>query len=171
MNIPTDWSKISDEEALKYIAYLDKHSYKYKITMDENNIIHIGNVANIAYTYNKAMECSAIKINNKHFFAEFDCLCPFDKAYDLYSKMQHKLLPFKTKAKEWWENYYDKVLIATMLTCVMGGILVGTKIISNNSKRSKEQFKQEIINEALERFKQEQQKNNSTIQYPIQKSK
>ena len=139
--------------------------------MDENNVIRIGNIANIAYTYNKAMECSAVKINNKHFFAEFYYQCPFDEAYDLYSKMQHKLLPFKTKAKEWWENYYDKVLIVTMLTCAMAGILVSTKILSDKNKRSKEQFKQEIINEALKQFKQEQQKNNSTIQYPIQKSK
>lgn len=139
--------------------------------MDENNVIRIGNIANIAYTYNKAMECSAVKINNKHFFAEFYYQCPFDEAYDLYSKMQHKLLPFKTKAKEWWENYYDKVLIVTMLTLAMAGILVSTKILSDKNKRSKEQFKQEIINEALKQFKQEQQKNNSTIQYPIQKSK
>ena len=171
MNIPTDWSKISDEEALEYIAYLDKHSYKYKITMDENNIIHIGNVANIAYTYNKAMECSEVKINNKRFFAEFYWGCSFDKAYDLYCKMQHKLLPFKTKAKEWWENHYDTTLIVTLLTCAMVGIFVGAKKTSDYSKRSKEQFKQEIINEALKQFKQEQQKNNSTIQYPIQKSK
>ncbi len=171
MNIPTDWSKISDEEALKYIAYLDKHSYKYKITMDENKVIHIGNVANIAYTHNKTMKCSAVEINNKHFFAEVSYICPFDEAYDLYYKMQHKLLPFKTKAKEWWENYYDKVLIVTLLTCAMAGIFVGAKKTSDYSKRSKEQFKQEIINEALKQFKQEQQKNNSTIQYPIQKSK
>lgn len=139
--------------------------------MDENNVIRIGNIANIAYTYNKAMECSAVKINNKHFFAEFYYQCPFDEAYDLYSKMQHKLLPFKTKAKEWWENYYDKVLIVTMLTLAMAGMLVSTKKLSDKHKRSKEQFKQEIINEALKQFKQEQQKNNSTIQYPIQKSK
>ena len=168
MNIPQDWSNLSDEEALKYIAYLSKHSYRYKITRDENKIIHIGNVANVAYGMKD--KCSAVRINNKYFLAEMYS-CPFDKAYDLYRKMEHKLLPFKTKAKEWWEDEHKRVIGLSALVAFIGGIIFLETKANQQYKREKEQFKQEIIKEALEQFKQEQQKMNTTIQYPMQKVK
>ena len=168
MNIPQDWSNLSDEEALKYIAYLSKHSYRYKITRDENKIIHIGNVANVAYGMKD--KCSAVRINNKYFLAEMYS-CPFDKAYDLYRKMEHKLLPFKTKAKEWWQDEQGIVLAVTVFVVFMGGMAFLISKANEDCKREKEQFKQEIIKEALEQFKQEQQKKNTTIQYPMQKVK
>lgn len=156
MNIPQDWSNLSDEEALKYIAYLSKHSYRYKITRDENKIIHIGNVANVAYGMKD--KCSAVRINNKYFLAEMYS-CPFDKAYDLYRKMEHKLLPFKTKAKEWWKDEHERVIALSALVAFIGGVIFLGAKADQQCKREKEQFKQE------------QQKMNTTIQYPMQKVK
>ena len=167
MNIPKDWSNLSDEEAQKYITYLSKHSYKYKITMDQNNVIHIGDIANVAYGIKD--KCSAVKINNKYFVLGTSSL--YHTASHLYNKMEHKSLPFKTKAKEWWKDEHERVIALTALVTFIGGLVfLGVKA-DQQDKREKEQFKQEIIKEALEQFKQEQQKMNTTIQYPMQKVK
>ena len=162
MNIPQDWSKLSDEEALKYIAYLQKHSYKYKITADETGCIHIGTLVDIRYGVKKNTG-SCVVINNKEFYCQ-EYHTVYDDAYDLYRKAEHKSLPFKTRAKEWWEDEHERVIGWTALAAFVSGmVLLGVKA-DKQYKREKEQFKQEIIKEALKQFKQEQQ----AIQYPVQ---
>ena len=65
---------------------------------------------------------------------------------------------------------YFFIALSAFVAFIGGVIFLGPKA-DQQRKRGKEQFKQEIIKEALEQFKQEQQKMNTTIQYPMQKVK
>ena len=168
MKIPQDWSNLSDTEALKYINYLIKHVYKYKITKDEEKVIHIGDVASIKRSRKDGFE--AYMINNKYFTC--DCGVLFQKADDLYDKLRYKLKPFKTKAKEWWECRHAEAIAWTVIIALLAGLSFACVKVIEQDKREKEQFKQEIIKEALEKFKQEQQKTiNAANQNSTQKVK
>ena len=169
MNIPTDWSKISDEEALKYIAYLNKHSYKYRISTNMNDVTVKG-CTNIVAHLNLAYKSGLfwVTINKKEIYPQSPL---YKDARDLYEKLYYKGQPFKTKAKEFLEDNGYQIKQLAILIIFITGVSFFIKASEDHRKHEQEQFKQEIINEALERFKQEQQKNNSTIQYPIQKSK
>ena len=88
-----------------------------------------------------------------------------------YHQPEHKLSSFTQKAKKWCKYNYGDVLALTMIVVVIGGVSFGIKKISDHRKQKQEKFKQEIIKEALEQFKQEQQKQNSAVQYQMQNTK
>ena len=107
-------------------------------------------------------------INNKYF----TCGVLFQKADDLYDKLRYKLKPFKTKAKEWWEYRHEEAIVWTVIIAILAGLSFACVKAIEQDKREKEQFKQEIIKEALEKFKQEQQKTiNAANQNSTQKVK
>lgn len=153
MDIPQDWSNLSDEKVLEYIAYLKKHCGKYKIAMDENKVIHVGEVANVWFGVKDLV--SVVEINNKYFYCK-DNESPYDNAYELYRKLKDRLVPFKTKAKEWWGNNRQDVFCLVGAMVLLGGLVFLGKKAYEQDKHEKEQFKQEIINEALKQFRQEQ---------------
>ncbi|MBP5795039.1 MAG: hypothetical protein J6W41_03405 [Alphaproteobacteria bacterium] len=170
MNMPKDWSNLSNEETLKYINYLKKHSYKYKITVDDMGEVMVKYgadiIANVDYAVTHGSSC--VTINRKEIYIETPL---YDEAYWLYGKLNRKAQPFKAKVKKWWEQEQGKVIALTVFAVFIGGMSFLITKTKEDNKREKEQFKQEIIKEALEKFKQEQQKMNTIIQYPMQKVK
>lgn len=167
MNMPKDWSNLSNEETLKYINYLKKHSYKYKITVDDMGKVMVkygaNVIANVDYAIRHGLSC--VTINRKEIYIKTPL---YDDAYWLYGKLKRKAQPFKAKVNELWKQERGKVAVAVFAVFIGGMLFLITKT-KEAKEREKEQFKQEIIKEALEKFKQEQQKMNTVIQYPMQK--
>jgi len=154
MAIPQDWSNLSDKEVSEYIAYLTKRLGKYKITKDENGVIHIGDIVGVSYGVIRG-QGSVVRINNRVIsLGKNEPL--YDNAYELYRELKDRLVPFKTKAKEWWGYHGTDVKLLALIVTLLGGLCFLCKKVYEQDKREKEQFKQEIIKEVLKRVEQEQ---------------
>ena len=122
--------------------------------MDENRVIHIGDIVGVSYGVIRG-QGSVVRINNR--VISFRMNGPlYDNAYDFYRKLKDRLVPFKTKAKEWWGYHRQEVFCLVGVVVLVGGLIFLAKKMDEQDKRKKEQFKREVINEALEQFRQEQ---------------
>ena len=158
-----DWTDLSSYQVIENINYLIENFWKYKVTKISENTMKLDDIT-ISYKVEpwtdsdgKTYSVSVVKINNR--------IIPiieqgYDEAYELFSKCTQKAKPTKQKISEWYnhnggkENIYLSLLIAFFVGLGYCGGKSGKKAI----KQHEEQYKQEIIQEALDAFKKEQQK-------------
>lgn len=132
-------------------------------------MVHIGDVSmtHLFYQENKQHD---LVINNKTYkwYAE-ECVYPTSEPaysatklfYDAYDCYEHRQEPFKDKAKKFWGSNKSEIYKITYLVLLFGMAVafycVGVK--EGRKEAEKQQFKQEIIKEAQEQFKKQQQNN------------
>lgn len=164
---PSDWSNMTDDQVLENVTYLLANYKKYKVVSGDFNK-KIGNV-NIHAHVDKSVPgwMTYWNINGKCIRddTELGKVVGF-----LFQEVCHYKRPVNKKLNNFWRGNRNIIAssVATGLMIVGICVFVGIKL-GNRCKRKQEQFKQEIIKEALEQFRQEQQKD--TILYQPQKRK
>lgn len=169
MIVPKDWSNCSEKEALEWIAVLRKNLCKYnkynKIYESEYNTIHIGDDVKIwavVKPFDGILKPGII-INNKSFYK--DCSPVYDKANELFAAAQKKMKPFETKVEDFWREYGNGIKI-TAVVAVMLGLTYGVGVATYKLElRLEERLRQKIEKEILQKYKKEQQKQDSIIRY------
>lgn len=164
---PSDWSNMPDDEVWENIAYLLANYKRYSVSEPDDYITIIGNVKvqtvtrEISDSNGSRCECF-YDVNGKSVARE-------TAIGRNISTLRHRVFlfnrSFKRKLNEFWQDYSETIgwgLVGLALT----SSLIFAHVIKN---KKQEQFKQEIIKEALEQFRQEQQKD--TILYQPQKMK
>lgn len=171
MKIPYDWTKLSDQEIEKYISYFAKHHRKYKIERLSAHCILIDGVIKIERGFARG-KGSYVKINNKYLYCDGTQEEIYYLADRLYNKLQRiRLTPIKIRANEWWLGNREVVITLCLVALVCGLAYWAFDALDKVEKRKQEKFKQEIIEGVLERFKQEQQKVNTSVQFELQNTK
>ncbi len=151
---PDDWSELSDERILENIQYLEKNYKKYNITVQDTDTVKIDNIT-IYRDGGGATHRTCFTINNKKYYRHESI---GKEIIELTHLCKMHCLPLKTKAKNWWQDNKD-VLEITVLIIGLFGAVSGLVWLSDKSeKKSKEQFKQEVIKEAIDSLRKEQQK-------------
>lgn len=159
---PSDWSNMPDDEVLENVTYLLANYKKYKVVSGDFNK-QIGNVNIHAYVDKRVPGWMTYwHINGKRISdnTELGKVVGY-----LFQEVCHYKRPVNKKLNKFWQDYSETIgwgLVGLALT----SLLIFAHVIKN---KKQEQFKQEIIKEALEQFRQEQQKD--TILYQPQKRK
>ena len=168
---PSDWSNMPDDEVWENIAYLLANYKRYSVSEPDDYITIIGNVKiqtvtrEISDSNGSRCECF-YDVNGKSVARE-------TAIGRNISTLRHRVFlfnrSFKRKLNEFWHDRWPVIVSIPAFSvfaylCVLCGIKEGAR-----QKVKREQFKQEIIKEALEQFRQEQQKD--TILYQPQKMK
>ena len=153
---PDDWSELSDEQVLENIQYLQKNYKKYKISKPDDKSITIDNISICRDNEGTIGNGRTFyTVNNRKYYRDEG---NGKELIELVHLCKMHSLPFKTKAKNWWNDNKDVVELSALITglfIVVGGLAL---YIDKNEKKSKEQFKQEVIKEALDSLRKEQQK-------------
>jgi len=159
---PYDWSNLSDEQVLENVKYLRKNAKKYNRSF-KDGVLYMDNVKiNLTNDIidNQYVDC--VIINNKKHLLEGESDTLYYETYNLYHDSKGYVSPARLKVQDWWNaNVGNVVLVSGVVaTCVLAALIgrfAGKKLLETH-----EQYKQKIINEAIEKYKQEQQK---TINY------
>ena len=164
ITFPNDWSKLSDEQVLENIQYLQKNYKKYKIAQPDGEHITIDNITICRdHEGNIGNGRTYYTINNKKYYRNKGIA---KELAELMHLCRMYMLPFKDKANNWWKDNKDNIKDGTL-----GGVTVTALFIfvyfmvfysDKSAKQSKQQLKQEIINEVIDSLHKEQQK---TINY------
>ena len=159
---PSDWSNMTDDQVLENVTYLLANYKKYKVVSGDFNK-KIGNV-NIHAHVDKSVPgwMTYWHINGKRISDNTE----LGKVVgSLFQEVCHYKRPVNKKIKKFWQDYSETIGWG-WVGLTLSSVLIFASV---NEKRKQEQFKQEIIKEALEQFRQEQQKD--TILYQPQKRK
>ncbi|MBR5904684.1 MAG: hypothetical protein IKZ49_04090 [Alphaproteobacteria bacterium] len=159
---PYDWSNLSDEQVLENVRYLRKNAKKYNRSF-KDGVLYMDNVK-IHLTNdiidNQYVDC--VIINNKKHLLEGESDTLYYEIYDLYHDSKDYVSPARLKVQDWWNaNAGNVVLVSGIVTACVLAAFVG-RFVGKKCLEAQEQYKQKIINEAIEKYKQEQQK---TINY------
>ncbi len=160
ITFPDDWSKLSDEQVLGNIQYLQKNYKKYKISKPDDKHIKMDNIV-ICRDNESTVANSRIcfTINNKTYYRNEE---NGKELIDLIHLCKMHMLPFKDKAKRWLDDNKDLIVgaggTAVIFLCIMGLVYFNNKA----AKNEKQELKREIINEVIDSLHKEQQK---TINY------
>lgn len=156
---PDDWSELSDDRVLENIQYLQKNYKKYNITVDADNV-KIDNILICRKTKKvDGRDKTCFTINNKTYCRENSI---GKELIELTHFCKMHSLPLKTKAKNWWQDNKDILEITVLIIGLFGAVGGLVWAADKSEKKSKEQFKQEVIKEAFDSLRKEQQK---TINY------
>ena len=152
-SFPDDWSNLTYEQVSENIKYLQENYKRYKVSQSGDGTIHIGNV-NISSEYTlqipyERMIC--VKINNRQICVNGDKLNVFIDTLKLREMCEHKLKPFKQKAKEWCS--YNAILVLTcgIITGLTAITLVATYCTDRKyQKQQQNKFEQKIQNNQID---------------------
>lgn len=159
--LPYDWSVLSDEQVSEYIQYLQKNYTKYEISFIDDNKVKIDNVLITREHEENNGRVYLIVNNRKYYRTEANG----KELIDLMHLCKMNDMPMKNKISNWYKQNKD----ASLWGLAVGSIVVifaatyWMAIYADKSaKKSRQEFKQEIINEAIDSLHKEQQK---TINY------
>lgn len=157
---PNDWYDLSEEQVLENIQYLQKNYKKYEISQPNDNSIKIDNVVISRNTEgNVANGRTYYTINNKKYYRNKGTA---KELAELMHVCKMYKLPFKQKANNWWQGNKDVLEITVLIIGLFGAVSGFVWLADKSEKKSKEQFKQEVIKEAIDSLHKEQKK---TINY------
>ena len=128
VNIPDDWSKLSDKAVTEIIKYLRKNYKKYDVSVCSNHI-YIGNIDIFSYAkpkqdvpYKSIYSASdievCIEINNRAFFADNGAVFQ-----DLQQLKQDCVRHYRCKQN--WNKYGEKALLAIISAALISAVAVG----------------------------------------------
>lgn len=128
INIPDDWSKLSDKAVAEIVKYLRKNYKKYDISIESNHI-YIGNVDIFAYAkpksdvpYKSIYSASdievCIEINNRSFVAGDGAVFQ-----DLQQLKQDCVRHYRRQ--EAWHKYGENALLAILSAALTSAVAVG----------------------------------------------
>ena len=128
INIPGDWSKLSDKAVAEIIKYLRKNYKKYDVSVCSNHI-YIGNIDIFSYAkpkqdvpYKSIYSASDIEvyieINNRAFFADNGAVFQ-----DLQQLKQDCVRYYRCKQN--WNKYGEKALLAIISAALISAVAVG----------------------------------------------
>ena len=158
-----DWSHLNSNEIIENVKYLTKNLRKYKITKISDRQV---NIDNIKLSYNverwtdsdgEKNSVSVMTINNRRIpISE----AGYEEAFGLLNKCDQQLKTFKEKASEWWNLYggVERVTTAGLAVIFGLGVMFSAKAARQKYQAEKQQFKQEVVQEALDSLRKEQQK-------------
>ena len=147
---------MSDDEVLEKIQYLEKNYKKYNITVDADNSVKIDNVV-IRRKVKKVegRDKTCFIINNKVYCREHSI---GKELIELVHLCKMEAVPFKQKAKNWYEHNKSVLLGASAIVVLFVATDLFVIYTNKHAKNEKQQFKQEIIKEAIDSLHKEQQK-------------
>ncbi len=128
INIPDDWSKLSDKAAAEIVKYLRKNYKKYDVSVCLNHI-YIGNVDIFSYArpkpdvpyktiYSAADIEVCIEINNRSFVAGNGAVFQ-----DLQQLKQDCVRHYRCRQN--WNKYGEKTLLAIISAALASAVAVG----------------------------------------------
>ncbi len=164
MIVPKDWSNLSEEEAMKCVAFLRKNLGKYKLSKVNPETIQIGDDVKISRAvkfYDDYVLCYVI--NGKSFCKGYSS--GYDKANALFHAAEEKMKPFKTKVADFWVNNGNVVKTSCLFAVWVSLAFASGYCFYKSDVRRKERLRKEMEKEIRQKIKAEQQKQDSIIRY------
>ena len=159
-----DFSKMSDLDVLEIIRYLRQNYKKYKITLVNDKCLKLDNISISTKTRKiegEGYECyrTCWDINGKIFNIEEEEAIELE---DLFNICKNKVAPLSKKISRIWDDNKNLIIGGTSVVAICTlfgwGVYELNKKYENKQQKAKQEFKQEIIKEALDAFKKEQEK-------------
>jgi hypothetical protein len=160
LHFSDDWSKLSDEQVLENIQYLQKNYKKYNVSQQDDKHIKIDNVVICRDSEgNIGNGRTYYTINNKKYYRNEENA---KELIDLIHICKMNMVPFKDKAKKWLKDNKDDVKDWAVGGSAVLAIFVFAYFMAIDSdksaKQSRQQLKKEIVNEVIDSLHKEQQK-------------
>ncbi|MBR4892151.1 MAG: hypothetical protein IKZ34_03165 [Alphaproteobacteria bacterium] len=153
INIPNDWSNLSDAQVLEFIKYLKKNYRKHKVSVYYNNL-YIDNVKiqtygktkpgvpyKSVYSYGDIINCK--DINGKTYTPKDTAI--YDELIELDMACREYL-----KRKEWWQKNGENFAAAVFTVGVVAGFITALVCGTQNTNKEQKTTKQEVRTQAQE---------------------
>ena len=162
---PKDWSKLTAQEILENVQYLQRHHRKYKITKIDDKTIKIGDVSiykDLIFT----------KYCTTHFATINGATISADKHPQLYAAINdlwhvcgRASTPLKQRVqnrmRDWWQDNRDVTIVASSAVAIVTAFVLMFACAKNRAAKEQERAQQEqekAVQELQDRIKRSLQK-------------